>query len=226
MPDERRVSIYVAAAIAGCFKRESGVNPGIWESLIVPSDTWFHVYRFDGIGGYGFGQFTNVPFGTEVSWRARDYYLWCVNSLLLPGDGSAQIRYITEVERVWFSASSVMGYRTIDEFLQSDSTDLDRLTEEWLACWEGVPGDNLAERQEAARAFFDYIREHENDDISDLRWFSENTYLGYLSQDQLNNVLLLYHALNGYDPGGDPDDPTKKKKKPMPIWFMLRPRRY
>ena len=54
------ISAYPIAAAAGCFKRESGVNPGIWESLIVPSDTFYHVYQFDNIGGYGFGQFTNV----------------------------------------------------------------------------------------------------------------------------------------------------------------------
>ena len=72
------ISAYAICAAAGCFYWESGVNPGIWESLIVPSDTFYHVYEYDGIGGYGFGQFTNVPYPGGVSWRCRDYYLWCV----------------------------------------------------------------------------------------------------------------------------------------------------
>ena len=48
---ERKISPYVVSAMCGCWAWESGMNPGIWESL-TPTD-WDHEYQYDGIGGYG-----------------------------------------------------------------------------------------------------------------------------------------------------------------------------
>lgn len=194
------VSSYVVAAICGCFKRESGVNPGIWESLIVPPDTFYHVYAFDHIGGYGFGQFTNVPIAGGVSWRCRDYYEWCVNNGYQPEDGNAQLDYIINVEKVWMNSPQQRGsYATIDEFLNSTSTNLEDLTWDWLASWEGVPGDAFAERYAFAQLAFQYIAEHANDDPSSYSWITGNFYL---SQEQmLNNTMCAYFYLQGYIPG-------------------------
>lgn len=201
------VSIYVICGICGCFHWESTMNPGIWESTIVPSDTWFHVYEYDHIGGYGFGQFTNVPdpYTDTVSWRARDYYLWCVANNHDPGDGSAQMEYIVDVEKVWMDDQEhpqYGGYHSIDEYLASTSTNLDELVWDWLSCWEGVPGDQYAARCAFARQAYDYIMQHKDDDPTGYRWVTGNFYC---STDQmLNNTMCMYFFLNGYTPSTYP----------------------
>ena len=193
------ISAYVISAICGCFKRESTVNPGIWESLTVPSDTFYHVYNYDGIGGYGFGQFTNVPSGGTVSWRCRDYYEWCLANNHQPDDGSAQMEYIISVEKVWYNASEKRGnYSTIDEYLASTSTNLEDLTWDWLACWEGVPGDAFQERYQFAQTALDYITQHQNDSPSSYSWVTGNFFLS--NEQMLNNVMCLYFYLQGYAP--------------------------
>lgn len=195
------VSAYVISAICGCFKRESGVNPGIWESLVVPSDTFYHVYQYDNIGGYGFGQFTNVrdPSTGQVSWRCRDYYQWCVANNKQTDDGNAQMDYIVNVEQVWYNSSQKRGnYNTITEFLNSDSTNLEDLTWDWLACWEGVPGDAFAERYEFAQSALAYITAHQNDDPNDYSWVSGNFYLS--NEQMLNNTMCMYFYFEGYTP--------------------------
>lgn len=219
------VSIYVVCAMAGCFKRESGVNPGIWESLIIPPDGFYHVYQFDHIGGYGFGQFTNVPFGNVVSWRCRDYYEWCVSHNHDPADGNAELEYICNVERVWMGPDndhpSILGYTDIDQFLLSTSQNLDALTTDWLSQWEGVPGDNLQERLDAAHRFFNYVRQHKDDDPSTYTWVSGNFYTS--DAQMLNNVMCMYFYFQGYDPGGDPTPtPTPGKTTKMPLWMYMK----
>ena len=194
------VSDYVIAAICGCFKRESGVNPGIWESLVVPSDTFYHVYNFDGIGGYGFGQFTNVPSGSTVSWRCRDYYEWCVSNNKSPDDGNAQMEYILTVEKVWYNSSQQRGsYRTIDEYTASQSTNLEDLTWDWLASWEGVPGDAFQERYAFAQRAFMHIQSHKSDNPASYSWVTGNFYMS--DAQMLNNVMCMYFYLHGYTPG-------------------------
>lgn len=195
------VSAYVISAICGCFKRESGVNPGVWENLTIPSDTYYHIYQYDNIGGYGFGQFTNVrnPYTGEVSWRCRDYYEWCVANNYQPDDGSAQMNYIVNVERVWMDSSQKRGsYNTIQEFLASDSTNLEDLTWDWLACWEGVPGDAFAERYAFAQLALSYIQSHQNDDPHSYSWVTGNFYS--TEAQMLNNVMCMYFYFDGYTP--------------------------
>lgn len=195
------VSDYVVAAICGCFKRESGVNPGIWESLIVPSDTFYHVYQGDGIGGYGFGQFTNTQeAGGAVGWRCRDYYLWCVANNKDTGDGSAQMEYILTVEKVWYNSPQQRGsYTTIDEFVASTSTNLGDLVWDWLASWEGVPGNAYQERLDFANTALAYIGQHKNDGPTSYRWVTGNFYTS--EAQMLNNVMCMYFYFQGYSPG-------------------------
>lgn len=195
------VSAYVISAICGCFKRESSVNPGIWESKIVPSDPipWYHIYRYDNIGGYGFGQFTNTSGPGGGGFRCGDYYNWCVANGKSPDDGNAQMDYIVNVERVWYNAPSQRGsYTTIQQFMESTSTNLADLTWDWLASWEGVPGDAYSERYEFAQIAFSYIQQHQNDDPAQYSWISGNFYC---SQAQmLNNVMCMYFYFQGYTP--------------------------
>lgn len=224
------ISAYPIAAAAGCFKRESGVNPGIWESLVVPPDTFYHIYQFDNIGGYGFGQFTNVPDGHgNVSWRCRDYYEWCVSNNYSPDNGNAQLEYIIDVERVWMTNNpSRLNFQSQAEFWNTTSTNLDDLVYDWLSQWEGVPGDNLAERQQAARTFYTYIYQHRNDNPSSYSWVSGNFYTS--EAQMINNVMCMYFYLEGYtpDPGPGPGPgpgPTPTGGGKMPLWMMLRPHR-
>ena len=202
------ISAYPIAAAAGCFKRESGVNPGIWESMIVPSDGFSHVYAGDNIGGYGFGQFTNTyePTTGQVAWRLRDYYDWCVSNNYSPDDGNAQLDYIINVERVWFTGNpSRLGFQSQADFWNTDSTDLDNLVYDWLSQWEGVPGNALAERQTWARNFYNYIYDHQNDDPNDYSWVSGN--FATTEAQMYNNVMCMYFYLQGYTPSpGQPGD--------------------
>ena len=220
------VSAYVISAICGCFKRESGVNPGIWENLVVPSDTFYHIYQYDNIGGYGFGQFTNVrnPNTGEVSWRCRDYYLWCVANNKSTDDGNAQMDYILNVEQVWMNSSYKRGsYTTLAEFMESTSTNLEDLTWDWLACWEGVPGDAFAERYAFARLAYQYIYDHQNDDPTTYAWVTGNFYC--TEAQMLNNVMCMYFYLQGYTPGPGPGPgpgPTPSTGTKMPLWMMLK----
>lgn len=210
------VSAYVIAAMCGCFKRESGVNPGIWESL-TPT-TWDHEYNYDGIGGFGLGQWTNVgtPYG-----RCYNLHEWVTSNGYVDGDGNGQLAFLIH-ENYWTASNSILGYATLGEFLSSTSTDIDALTAEFLACWEGVPGNALSERQEAARAFYSYIDAHKTEPSSNWNWTSGNFYLGYLSNEQYANVMCAYWFLNGYVPPGPGPGPTPKKRKGMPIWMMIR----
>lgn len=193
------ISAYAICAAAGCFYWESGVNPGIWESLIVPPDTFYHVYEYDGIGGYGFGQFTNVPYPGGVSWRCRDYYLWCVANGYQPDDGDAQLYYIREVERVWMTGNpSRNNFQTQEDFWNTTSTNLDDLVYDWLSQWEGVPGDHLSERQAMARTFLDYATAHQGDDPSQYQWIAGNFYT--TQAQMLNNLMCMFFYMQGFVP--------------------------
>ena len=229
------ISAYPICAAAGCFYGESGVNPGIWESLIIPSDGFYHVYQFDNIGGYGFGQFTNVPDGHgNVSWRCGDYYEWCVSNNKDPADGNAQLYYIMQVENngqgVWMTWNpSRLGYQTQAQFWASTSTNLDDLVYDWLSQWEGVPGNRLGERQQMAREFYTYVYQHQNDNPNDYSWISGNFYTS-ISQ-MLNNVMCMYFYLQGFTPGPGPGPgPGPEPPGPVPpgwetetkIWLYMR----
>ena len=208
------VSKYVVAAMCGNFKAESNVNPGIWEQRI-PS-TWDHEYQYDDIGGFGLGQWTNV--GTQYG-RLWDLHTWVTSNGYQDGDGNGQVAYIP-VENVWYSGSS-LGYSTLSDFLNSNSTDLYALTYDWLICWEGIGTDSLAERYEAAQYFLDYLNAHENDNPADYVWISTNEYLDWW--EMYNNVMCVYFAFNGYTPPTPPDppDPPDPPIPTGPIDFVV-----
>lgn len=192
-------SAYVVAAMCGNFVAESNCNPGIWESLI-PS-TWDHEYQYDGIGGYGLGQWTNV--GTQYG-RLWDMHTWVTSHGYVDGDGNGQIAYIP-VENVWYSGSS-LGYSTLADFLSSTSTDLYSLTYDWLVCWEGIGSSQISTRYQYAAQIYDFIYTHQNDNPSDYSWISTNDFLDW--PDIYNNAMCVYFAMNGYTPTPPPDPPT------------------
>ena len=224
-------SIYAIAAMCGCQRWESSLNPRVWESGVVATWDTVHYYNSQGwgIGGFGLGQWTNTRESSGIAWRLRDYYDWCVSKGYDPYDGNAQLEYIVH-ENVWFNVSHVgSNAQTLTQFLQTTSTNLDGLVEDFLANWEGVPGDQLATRIQYAHEIFDYIRAHENDDPDTIAWQASTNYILPLSET-MNNSLCYWFYFQGYDPGGDPNPPTPgpgpdpgpPKKGKMPLFMYLR----
>lgn len=209
------VSAHVIAAMCGCFWRESQVNPGVWESLQVMD--WHYVYGTAGPnkGGFGLGQWTNTngdPNGRL--WRLHE---WVTNNGYADGDGPGQCAYII-AEGHWAGSSQTRGpYTTLDEFLASSSTDLSMLVWDFLANWEGVPGNAFDYRLEKAHQCLAYIKAHTGDDPSGYTWHSSNSYSS--EAQTLNNVMLIYWFFQGYDPG---NDPLKRPRRGMPVWMMLK----
>lgn len=198
-------SAYVIAAMAGNFAHESNVNPGVWESL-VPS-TFDHEYQYDGIGGYGLGQWTNV--GTPHG-RLWNMYSWLTANGYQPSDGNGQLAYIVH-ENTWYNNTGV--YADLTAFLNSTSTDLYDLTREWLLNWEGIGTGTLDIRYGHAQTFLTYIQQHAQDDPADYDWISGNMYLS--TSEMCNNAMCIYFYFQGYvppSPGGGEILIVKKKR--------------
>ena len=226
-------SIYVIAAMTGCMWQESSLNPRVWESgIVVPWDT---VHYWDsqgrGVGGFGLGQWTNTQESGGIAWRLLDYYNWAIGKGYDPYDGNAQLEYIgieNNGRGVWFNISHVgSNAQTYEQFLATDSTNLDGLVEDFLRNWEGgVPGTDIYKlevRIQHAHDIFAYIRQHENDDPSTIAWQSSSNYIIPVSET-LNNSLCFWFYFQGYDPGGDPTPtptPTTRTGK-MPLWMYLK----
>ena len=219
-------SIYAISAMAGCMWRESSLNPKVWESG-VPA-TWDTIHYYDqhgwGIGGFGLGQWTNTREASGIAWRLRDFYDWTVANNLDIYDGNTQLQYIV-YEDVWYNVSHVGSMaQTLTEFLQTTSVDLAGLTEDFLANWEGVPGNALDERIQHANVVFNYLRAHANDDPDTIAWQSSNNYI-LPENETLNNALCFYFYFQGYDPGGHPTPPippAPTEPHKMPLWMYLR----
>ena len=194
------ISTFVIAAICGCWYEESQLNPGVWESLIPCA--WDFQYDYTHKGGYGLGQWTNVgtPYG-----RCYNLHTWVTSNGYADGDGIGQIEFMTH-EAYWTAINSVMGYSSLAEFLASTSTNLDLLVQEFLACWEGVPGNKLAKRQANARKYYSYLQQHWSDDPSQYSWISRNNW--FTESETLNNLMCIYFKLIG--------TPTPPSPSPTP----------
>lgn len=193
-------SIYVIAAICGNFWTESGINPGIWESLQVSS--WTSLKH-----GYGLGQWTNT--GGNTQGRLYQLHAWLSANGYDDDSMIGQLNYIT-VENVWHkgtSAQKAIKYETLSDFLNTTDTDLNYLTKAWLLCWEGINNGTLNKRQNQARQCYNYIIEHINDEVT--TYYSSNTYQS--TDKRLHNALYIYKAWNGSIPDEPvtPDDPPK-----------------
>ena len=196
-------SDYVIAAMCGNFYGESNVNPGLWESLIPCA--WDFQYDYTNRGGYGLGQWTNVgtPYG-----RCWNLHSWVTSNGYQDGDGNGQLAFLLH-EAYW---AGVAGpYRTLDEFLQSDSTNIPYLVELYMRNWEGIMDSSLPARQSFAQTAYDYIQAHKTDDPGLYTWISVNNYL--TQSQMLNNVMCVYFWMI-YNYGGN----TARKRIP---WWLL-----
>lgn len=208
--DGLSVSRYVIASMCGCWKRESNVNPGIWESLIVCD--WDYEYEYTNRGGFGLGQWTNI--GTKYG-RLYNLHTYVTSAGYEDGDGYGQLDFVV-AENYWTPKSAVhLGYQTLTQFLTSESTSLDDLVWDFLACWEGVTGDHYNERLEYANIFLNYINEHENDE-TEWTWISTNNYLS--DTQMCNNVMVIYKYITGSSPPPPPPPPPPTE---MPLWLWL-----
>lgn len=213
-------SAYVIAAICGNFWTESNVNPGVWESLTPVA--WNALWS-NNTGGYGLGQWTNT--GGDTHGRLYKLHEYLSSNGYDNDSMEGQAAYIIE-ENVWNKGASYqqeISYTSLEEFLNSDSTDLNYLTKAWLYCWEGINNDTLSQRQAQAKKAYDYIVAHANDSSITAYYHSNN----YLSESEiLDNCVMLYRIMGGLGGGGGTEGkPTRKDLGKMPIWMMIRYRR-
>lgn len=199
------ISAYVAAAIAGNMWQESTLSPGVWENLSpgLPTDL---------LKGYGLGQWTNT--GGDTHGRLYQLLTWLSDNGYASDDGDGQLAFLIH-ENVWFT-NSEYPFSSLEDFLKSDSTDIEMLTHAYNLCWEGIHDISWDNRVTYARQCYDYIVTHANDTTITM-WYNENTYLS--TEQRLNNAVMLYRYLSAGGGGGG--TPSKRKKK-MPIWMWIK----
>ena len=201
------ISPYVAAAICGNMWQESNINPGAWENLQeVP---WTTLNR-----GFGLGQWTNTDGDTHG--RLYKLHEWLSQNGYQDNDGNGQCAYIV-VENVWFSRAEAASFKTLTDFLTSDSTDITLLTHAWNIGWEGIHDASWNYRVERAKQCYDYIVAHANDSTI-TAWYNPNNYL--TDEQILNNAVMLFRYMSAGGGGGG--TPGEAKKKKLPLWMMIK----
>ena len=190
-------SVYVIAALAGNAWRESHINPTLQQL---------------GGGAFGIFQWDGTRREALLSWLSDNGYE--------STDPNGQMQYLI-VEGDW--QGTYGGISSLDEFMQSDSTDVAMLTTAFCTCWErpGVPA--LDERIQFANKALEYIQDNAND-TSITTWETEPMY--YLSEAQaLKNAVLMFRYYSAGGGGGGTVTRGKKSKMllySMPIWFNKR----
>ncbi|WP_373774614.1 phage tail tip lysozyme [Streptococcus ferus] len=156
------------AAIAGCFGVESGINPKRAEGdyLSPPvgatdsswdDESWLTlggpaIYG----GGYpniihrglGFGQFTDTSDGANRNTLLREFAKKKGKKWY---DMELQVEFMLEGDNPY--------YTKIFKEIATNKGDVDSLTAEFLAKWEGVPGNKLAERQVIAHQALTWFKQ-------------------------------------------------------------------
>lgn len=194
-------SVYVIAAICGNFWQESGIDPGIWENLDPQSWTTHN-------HGYGLGQWTN--YNTDQG-RLYNLHQYLSSNGYADDDGNGQLSFLLS-ENYW-TPHADYSFQSLEEFLQSDSTDIAMLTHAYNQCWEGIHDSTWDTRVTYANNCYDYIMEHWNEPNT---WITGNRYLS--DDERYNNCICVYQFLNGLIPGST-------GKKGMPIYMMMKRRR-
>lgn len=188
------VSIYVASALAGNAWQESTINPSLTQ-----------------IGGNAFGIF---------QWdggRKTDLLQWLSDNGYDSTDPVGQMRYLV-IEDDW--SGSFGGISSLNEFLTSQSTDIEMLTEAFCTCWERAGIPMMEKRIAYAKQVYQFILENAQD-ASINEW---KTSTGYLTTAQsLNNAVLMYRFYSAGGGGGGKPTPHKST---IPVWMMCRHRRY
>ena len=203
------ISVYVISAICGNMWQESGINPGVWESL--QQGTWTDLNK-----GYGLGQWTNT--GGDTHGRLYKLHDYLSNNGYADDDFDGQIAYI-EVEDVWFRRGEAYKYVDLQGFLTSQSTDLTDLTHAWNIGWEGIHDASWNARVNYAYNVCDYIQQNYDPQTYTPWYWTGNRYLS--NSERYDNAMYMYHVWNGGTPAPTPPSPTAKKGMPL---FMYMPR--
>lgn len=208
-------SIYVVSAMCGNFWQESGINPAMWEGNNTPGDYPWDMHILG--RGFGIGQWTNVM--GDANGRLWHMGIWVeARAPYYQFDGTNQILYILE-EKYWVPKPEYPEFRSLNDFLTSQSTDLARLTHAWNLCWEGIRDSSWDARVGYAQQCYDYIIDNlDKPDMFGGMYFGQR----YLTvPERLNNAMWVYLVLNGYAGGTD-----TLPKKGLKAWEMLRPAQY
>lgn len=182
------ISLEVIAAICGNWWGESNVNPGIWQSL--------NVSNWDAMmDGYGLGQWTNTA---SSNMRLLNLHNYLTANNYADDDGNGEIAFM--IDEAYWTPDSIeqSAYSSLEEFLQSTSTDLLALTKEFMYHWEGINNGTLTTRYNNAQTVLAYLQAHLNDpDIT--QWYTGNRYL--TTAETLNNCVMVARVLSsGFTP--------------------------
>lgn len=208
-------NVYVVGAICGNWWWESGIDPGIYESLKVVPLTDNNIY-----GGYGLGQWTNAP--ARNVFRRTALVTWLRANNYSDDSGNGQLDYFV-TENTWYRNGYGANFQNLQDFLSSTSNDIQMLTYAFMQGWEGIWNGTQNQRVQYALQVVNYIQEHYQDDPGN--WITGNRYLS--EAERYHNALLVYNWLVGNDVPPDPDppqppEPEPKGKKKMPLWMKIR----
>ena len=208
------INIYVAAAICGNWWEESTLNPARWQGDNTQSD--YHVIGH----GYGLGQWTNVlndPDGRL--WQLYQYIV--VDHAGSMTSGPLQVDFFID-ENYWQETGAATGFATLGDFLNSQSQNLDLLTDAFCEGWEGIPAQTV--RRQHAAEILTYLQRYAESDLI-TEWKIKVPSAALSSADLKNNAVMIYRQLNeiagGSEwPGGGGGSGNFKSN--MPIWMFLR----
>lgn len=199
------VSIYVAAAICGNWYAESGLNPAIWEG-VYNTYSWTTIKK-----GYGFGQWTNV---NTSQGRTYQLYTWMTNHGYSMTSGEGQCAFFLH-ENVWLN-NDTSHWSTLNQFLNSDSADLEALVWAFYRNWEGIDNGTYKKRLKYARLILKWL--YNNRRGGGYKWsYKEKNYLGSpyetitvsgygtetFSKLALGNAMMVWKYLTAIVSDGD-----------------------
>lgn len=211
---ESTINVYVVAAMCGNFWQESHVDPGIYESLKVVPLKDNSVY-----GGYGLGQWTNsTQYGV---YRRTALAQWLDDNGYAYDSGEGQIKFLLH-ENYWTSNGYASQFSSLQDFLNSDSTDLQSLTYAYQQGWEGIWNSTHTLRYQFAQKALAYIQQHANDS-SITTWITGNRYLS--ESEALHNCVLIFRLLSGGGGGGGTVVNPGILRTKLPVYAMIRNRR-
>lgn len=217
------IAFSVAAAMCGNFWQESGINPGIYEGLRVVPLTDNSVY-----GGYGLGQWTNGGAQNPLLTRRTEMVEWLRANGYADDSGEGQLAYLVH-EDYWHPRPGyTSAFSSLQDFLNSDSTDIDFLTQEYMWCWEGINDGTLQTRIEAAHLVYNYLLRNAND-TSIQNWIVGNRLLS--ESERLHNAVLVWRLTSASGGGGGTNvhviNPIYRPDYDRPrAWFYLKHRKY
>lgn len=213
---ETGYSLEVISAICGNWYHESNINPGIYQGL-----HYFDISDPHTIGGYGLGQWTN-NYVTGVD-RAFDLYNYLTAHNYSLDSGQGQLEFFI-AENVWYQTGAASAYSDLTAFLNSQSTDIDELTEAFMVGWEGINDGTLDARQRYAKLCYDYLLANGQ---NSYEWTAGNRWLS--RGEILNNAVLVYQYLSntsgGGSGGGGSPKPAIVVRSRMPLYMYIRRKR-